>query len=172
MATTPRLRWHERFKQPVSQFFADSRLALIATRREPGYSKHQSKHHRTARLADGPFGLLTIPTPKHTLMPNNSGDLTMHRTLLLHILACLIASAHADPKTTPYIVKPESVTQVTLQLTSEVVKVRATRETLATPGVKESTHVGDGGWGKYGTLLATLVVMCAIALRRQRLRRP
>ena len=140
--------------------------------REPDHSKHQSKHHHTAHLSDGPFGLLTIPTPQHKLTPNNSGYLTMHRTLVLHILACLMASAQAHPKTAPYIAKPESVTQVTLQKTSEVVKVRATRETLATPGVKENTHAGNSGWGKYGTLLATLVVMCAIALRRQRLRRP
>lgn len=113
-----------------------------------------------------------MQTPQHKLMPNNSGDLTMHRTLVSAILACLIASAHAHPKTTPSIIKPEAVTQITLQKTSEVVKVRATRETSATPTVKESTHAVEGGWGKYGTLLATIVVMCAIALRRQRLGRP
>lgn len=113
-----------------------------------------------------------MPPPQHKLMPNNTGDLTMHRTLVLAILACLIGSAHAHPKTTPSIIKPAAVTQVVLQKTSEVVKVRATRETSATPAVRESAHAAESGWGKYGTLLATLVVMCAIALRRQRLGRP
>ena len=96
----------------------------------------------------------------------------MHRALVSAILAGLIASAHAHPKTTYSIIKPEAVTQVTLQKTSEVVKVRATRETSVIPSVKESTHAVESRWGKYGTLLATLVVMCAIALRRQRLGRP
>lgn len=145
---------------------------MIATRGEPEHSKHQPKNHHTACLSDGPFGLLTIPPPQQKLIPNNTADLTMHRTLVLAILACLIGSAHAHPKTTPSIIKPEAVTQVTLQKTSEVVKVRATRETSAPPTVKESTHAVESGWGKYGTLLATLVVMCAIALRRQRLGRP
>ena len=104
-------------------------------------------------------------------MPNNSADLTMHRALVAAILAGLIASAHAHPKTTSFIIKPEAITQVTLQKTSEV-KVGATRETSVIPSVKESTHAAESGWGKYGTLLATLVVMCAIALRRQRLGRP
>lgn len=115
---------------------------------------------------------MTLPAPQHKLMPNNSGDLTMHRTLVLAILACLIASAYAHPKITPSIIKPEAVTQVTLQKTSEVVKVRATPETSARPTVKKNTQAAESGWGKYGTLLATIVVMFAIALRRQHLGRP
>ena len=113
-----------------------------------------------------------MPSAQHKLMSNNSGVLTMHRTLVMAILSCLIASAHAHPKLTSSIVKPEAVTQATPQRNGEIVKVRATRDTPATPAVKESTPTAEGGWGKYGTLLATLIVMCAIALRRQRLGRP
>ena len=113
-----------------------------------------------------------MPTLQLKLLPNNSGDLIMHRTLVLAILACLIGSAHAHPKTTSSIIRPETVTQVTLQKNTAVVKVRATPEASVTPSIKESTHAVESGWGKYGTLLATLVVMCAIALRRQRLGRP
>ena len=112
-----------------------------------------------------------MPAPQHKLMLNNSGDLTMHRALVSAILAGLIASAHAHPKTTPSIIKPEAVTQATLQKTSEIVKLRATH-TSASHTVKESTFPVESGWGKYGTLLATIIVMCAIALRRQRLGRP
>jgi hypothetical protein len=94
----------------------------------------------------------------------------MHRALVSVIFAGLVASAHANPKATPPIITPEAVTQVALQKTSDVVKVRAPRELFPTTA-KESTAQVESGWGKYGTLLATLVVMCAIALRRQRLGR-
>lgn len=113
-----------------------------------------------------------MPRPQSKLMQNNSGDLTMNRTLVLAVLACLLASAHAHPKITSSATKPEAVSQVTLQKSSEAVKVRTTQETPAKPAVKDNTHAAKGGLGKYGTLLATLVVMCAIALRRQRLGRP
>ena len=96
----------------------------------------------------------------------------MHRALLVAIFVCLFGSAHAHPKITSSIIKPEAVTQVTLPKNTEIVKVRATPEASVTPSIKESTHAVESGWGKYGTLLATLVVMCAIALRRQRLGRP
>jgi hypothetical protein len=97
----------------------------------------------------------------------------MHRALVSTIFAGLIAfvaSAHAHPKTTPPIIKPEAAAQVTLQKASDTVKVRAPRE-LPVTSIKESARPAESGWGKYGTLLATLVVMCAIALRRQRLGR-
>ena len=138
----------------------------------PSCEQAQSLDRPTVRLGDGPFGLLTMPSAQHKLMSNNSGDLSMHRTLVMAILSCLIASAHAHPKTTSSIVKPEAVTQATLQKNSEVVKVRSTRDIPVTPAVKESTPAAESRWGKYGTLLAALVVMCAIALRRQRLGRP
>jgi hypothetical protein len=118
---------------------------------------------------------LTIAAPQHKLLVNHSGDLTMHRALVSTVLAGLIAfvaSAHAHPKTTTPIIKPEAATQVTLQKASDTVavKVRAPRE-LSVTAIKESPPPAESGWGKYGTLLATLVVMCAIALRRQRLGR-
>jgi len=91
----------------------------------------------------------------------------MYRALVSAILAGLVASAQAQPKTTPSIIQPEAATHVTLQKATDMVKVRTPRE-LPAAAVKESTSPVDGGWGKYGTLLATLVVMCAIALRRQR----
>jgi hypothetical protein len=117
---------------------------------------------------------LTIAAPQHKLLVNHSGDLTMHRALVSVIFAGLIAfvaSAHAHPKATQPIIKPEAaVTQVTMQKASDSVKVRAPRE-LPVAVIKESDPPAVSGWGKYGTLLATLVVMCAIALRRQRLGR-
>ena len=171
MATRPRLRLCERLAPYTSKFFAERRTSLISLtvpKREPG----QTKQNNLTRISDEPFGLLTMRAPQHKLMLNNSGDLTMHRALVSAILAGLIASAHAHPKTTPSIIKPEAVTQATLQKTSEVVKLRATRETSASHTVKEGTSPVESGWGKYGTLLATIIVMCAIALRRQRLGRP
>lgn len=101
----------------------------------------------------------------------------MHRALVSTIFAGLIAfvaSAHAHPINTPPLIKPEAATQITTQVTlqkaSDTVKVRVPRE-LPLTAIKESPPPTESGWGKYGTLLATLVVMCAIALRRQRLGR-
>ena len=168
MAITPRLRWHKRLTQPVSQFPASSADALYA----PVCEFRPPKHYQSARLSDEPFGLLTIPFRKHKLMAFNSGALIMQRTLVLTVLACMLGSAHAHPKPASSIIRREGVTHITLQKTTAIVKVRDTREASVTPAVKESTHAVPGGWGKYGTLLATLVVMCAIALRRQRLGRP
>ena len=168
MATRPRLRWHERLTQPVSQFPAGSANALYASVCE----SMPPKHYQSARLSDEPFGLLTIPFPKHKLMAIHSGALIMQRTLVLTVLACMLGSAQAHPKPAPSIIRHEGVTQITLQKTTEIVKVRDMREASAAPTVKASTHAVQSGWGKYGTLLATLVVMCAIAMRRQRLGRP
>jgi hypothetical protein len=109
------------------------------------------------------------------------GDITMHRALVSTIFAGLIAfvaSAHAHPKTTTQIIKPEAAMQVTLQRAtetvkvkaSETVKVRAPRELPATV-TQDSAPTAESAWGQYGTLLATLVVMCAIAVRRQRMGR-
>lgn len=95
----------------------------------------------------------------------------MNRVLASTIFASLIASAHAHPKPAPPAIKLEAVTQVTLKKTSEMVKVRVLRELPATT-IKSSASPAESRWGKYGTLLATLVVMCAIALRRRRLERP
>ena len=94
----------------------------------------------------------------------------MYRALVSTILAAFVASAHAHPNTTTPIIKPEATTQVTLQKASDTVKVSAPRE-FPTAAIKESTPPVGSAWGKYGTLLATLVVMCAIAVRRQRLGR-
>lgn len=127
----------------------------------------------TACSRDEPFGLLTIAALQHKLGINHSGDLTMYRALVSTILAAFVASAHAHPNTSTSIIKPEpttATTQVTLQKASDTVKVRAPRE-LPTAANKESTPPVVSAWGKYGTLLATLVVMCAIAVRRQRLGR-
>lgn len=95
----------------------------------------------------------------------------MYRTVVVAVLACLAAPAQAHQKTTPSVIQHETVTQIALQKTSEVVKVSVTRGASEAPIIKESMHAGASGWGKYGTVLATLVVMCAIALRRQRLGR-
>jgi hypothetical protein len=118
-----------------------------------------------------PFGLLTIAAAQHKLVTNYSGDFTMHRALVSTIFAGLfafVAAAHSHPKTTPPIIKPEASAQVTLQSASDAVKVRAPRE-LAVTAAKAGAPPAESGWSKYGTLLATLVVMGAIAVRRQRL---
>lgn len=94
----------------------------------------------------------------------------MHRALVSAIFAALISSAHAQPQATPAIIKPEATTQVALQQTTELVKVRAPQE-FSRPAANETPLPVESRWGKYGTLLATLVVMCAIALRRQRVGR-
>lgn len=99
----------------------------------------------------------------------------MHRALVSVIFAGLIfagliASAQAHQKNTPPGINTEASTQVSLQKSTEVIKVRAQR-TVPDTVDKSSDPSPSSGWGKYGTLLATLVVMCAIALRRQRLGR-
>lgn len=96
----------------------------------------------------------------------------MHRALVVAIFVCLFGTVHAHPKITSSAIKSEAVAQVTLPKNTEIVKVRAMPEASLAPSIKGSTQAVEGGWGKYGTLLATLVVMCAIAVRRQRLGRP
>lgn len=96
----------------------------------------------------------------------------MYRALVAAVLVCLFGSAYAHPKVTSSSIKPEAFTQATPSKNTEIVKVRATPQASMTPSIKEGTHAVESGWGKYGMLLATLVVMCAIALRRQRLGRP
>ena len=150
-----------------ARLFAEIQAGPMAIKRKPD----KTKQDKTIRVSDEPFGLLTLPAPQYKLMTNNTGNLTMHRALVSAVLAGFIASAHAHPKTTPSIIKPDAVTQATLQKSSNVVKVRAARETSANQTVKESTSPFKSGWDKYGTLLATIIVLCAIALRRQRLGR-
>jgi hypothetical protein len=94
----------------------------------------------------------------------------MYRALVFTIFAGLITPAHAHQKNTPPSIKAEAATQVTMQKSGEAIKVSASRA-LPVAAVEDSAPLPEGGWGKYGTLLATLVVMCAIALRRQRLGR-
>lgn len=134
---------------------------------------HFARVYNTVGVTDEPFGLLTIAAPQHKLSVNHSGNSTMHRALVSIIFAGLfafVASAQAHPKTTPPVTKPEVVTQVSLQKSSETVKVRAPRE-LAVAATQPAVQPAQSGWAGYGTLLATLVVMCAIAFRRSRLGR-
>jgi hypothetical protein len=106
----------------------------------------------------------------------------MHRALLSTIFAGLTASvapAHAHPTSMQPLITPVAIAQVTLpsaaqvtvQKASDTVKVSAPRE-LPVAAIEESPPTPESMWGKYGTLLATVVVMFAIALRRQRLGRP
>lgn len=95
----------------------------------------------------------------------------MHRALASVIFAGLIASAHGHPLNPPSIVKTDAATHVKLQPGSEVIKVRMPRETPAAV-VKEHATPEKSGWSKYGMMLATLIVMGAIVVRRQRLGRP
>lgn len=93
----------------------------------------------------------------------------MHRALVSIIFTALMATvASAQTQQKAPIIKPEAATQVSLQKAGDTVKVRAPRE-LAVTATKAGAQAAQSGWAGYGTLLATLVVMCAIAFRRSRL---
>jgi hypothetical protein len=85
-----------------------------------------------------PFGLLTLAAPKCKPNVKYLGGITMRRTLVSTILAGLVVSAFAHPKTTPPALDPDAVSRVTLQKPNEAVKVRAMQE-RPSPTIKEST---------------------------------
>ena len=91
----------------------------------------------------------------------------MYRALASVILAGLAASASAHPTTTAIIAKPQTTTQFKRPSDVEAVKVSLPHHvSVAAPGKNTASVESDRS--PYGMLLATLAVMAAIAVRRQR----
>ena len=91
----------------------------------------------------------------------------MHRALASVIFAGLAASASAHPTTTAIIAKPQTTTQFKRPSDVEAVNVSLPRNvSVAAPGKNTASVESDRS--PYGMLLATLAVMAAIAVRRQR----
>lgn len=97
----------------------------------------------------------------------------MHRALLTVIFAGFVASSHADPGNSPSVIALEANSRIQLQPAPEVVKTIATRNDIPVRGTpaastKKQAEPGNTRASTYGTLLATLVLMVAIAVRRLR----
>lgn len=98
----------------------------------------------------------------------------MHRALLTVIFAGFVASSHADPGNSPSVIALEANSRIQLQPAPEVVKTIATRNEIPVRGTpaasayKKQAEPGHTRASTYGTLLATLVLMVAIAVRRLR----
>ena len=91
----------------------------------------------------------------------------MYRALASVILAGLAASASAQPTTTAIIAKPQTTTHFKRQSGVEAVKVSLPRNGSVAASSKNPTPA-EPGRSPYGMLFATLAVMAAIAVRRQR----
>jgi len=110
----------------------------------------------------------------------------MFKALIPVILAAWMtsASAYSDssdlPPPPPFPAKSSSAksTQMKLQADSDTVKVRA----VYSPNIRsnppqtlaalDDADTGESGWRSYGMLLATLVLMGVIAVRRYKAERP
>lgn len=102
------------------------------------------------------------------------------KALFSAVLLASLASApasYAQSPTAPAVkaVTAESPTRTKLQASTETVKVRAVyspdvRPTLQNAG--DEAGAGESGWRSYGMLLATLVLMGVIAVRRYKAGRP
>ena len=97
----------------------------------------------------------------------------MYRALASVIFAGLAASASAHPSTTAIIAKPQTTTQfkrpsgVNAVKAVKAVKVSLPRNGSVAVSSKNPTPA-ESGRSPYGMLIATLAVMAAIAVRRQR----
>lgn len=102
----------------------------------------------------------------------------MPKALLTAVLFASLASvsaSYAQPTTAPVVraVPAENPTRMALQSGTETVKVRA----VYSPNVRanpssDEFDPGESGWRSYGMLLATLVLMGVIAVRRYKAGRP
>lgn len=106
----------------------------------------------------------------------------MSRALLtVLVLACLCATspALATVSVSSHTHVPDAVPQLALGKTTKpvaaepVMVVAATdlipeRSSIAPSPINKRSGTEDAGWPAYGTLLTTLVLMAAIALRRQK----
>jgi hypothetical protein len=121
---------------------------------------------------------------------NSSSALTegnfMLKALFTAVLFAWMASASAysdasDPPPPPLAAKPgmaDKTTRMKLQAGTETVKVRAVYSPDIRPNPPQAFASGDepdageSGWRSYGMLLATLVLMGVIAVRRYKAGRP
>jgi len=111
----------------------------------------------------------------------------MFKTLITAVLATAwmaSASAYSDssdqPPPPPFAAKPSAArgTPMKLQAGTDSVKVRAVYSPNVRPNPPQSfafdddADAGESGWRSYGMLLATLVLMGVIAVRRYKAGRP
>jgi hypothetical protein len=93
-------------------------------------------------------------------------------------LACASASFAASPAPSPAAsavkgIKADQPARMKLQSGTETVKVRAVYSPNVRPNPSdELDDPGESGWRSYGMLLATLVLMGVIAVRRYKAGRP
>jgi hypothetical protein len=93
----------------------------------------------------------------------------MYRALASVIFAGLAASAYAHPTTTAIIVKPQTTTPFKRPSGVEAVKVSLPRNvSVAASGKSAAPAPVESDRSPYGMLFATVAVMAAIAVRRQR----
>lgn len=99
----------------------------------------------------------------------------MRRVLLTVVFSVCISSACAHAGTPPpgSVLVAENAAHMALQLGPEAVKVSTKNNetqvrTVSQNPTGEAPNRDSSGWRTYGTLLATLVLMGAIALRRHK----
>ncbi len=103
----------------------------------------------------------------------------MYRALLAVVLNACIASASAVPSAAPAPTRltSETAARITLQPEPQSIKVttklpEGQSRRPPPPSTGNESSAGDSGGNPYGTLLVTLVLMAAIALRRSGSGRP
>lgn len=93
----------------------------------------------------------------------------MHRALASVIFAGLAASAYAHPAANAIIVKPQTTTPLKRPSGVEAVKVSLPRNVSVAASSKSAAPAPvESDRSPYGMLFATVAVMVAIAVRRQR----
>ena len=112
-------------------------------------------------------------------MPN-----TLPKALFSAVLATVLASASASyaqypaqapatPAVKAVTAEKPTATRMKLQAGAETVKVRAVYSPNVRPNPPaDELDPGESGWRSYGMLLATLVLMGVIAVRRYKAGRP
>ena len=95
----------------------------------------------------------------------------MRRALLAIVLAAFFTSASAYPGPDVAVNSANTATRATLQPVSSNVDVSVVKSVKQFPqnSADDASIKDDSDWRSYGTLVATLVLMAAIAIRRQRL---
>jgi hypothetical protein len=110
----------------------------------------------------------------------------MFKALMTAVLAAWMASASAysdssdQPPPQPLVTKASAAksTPMKLQAGADSVKVRAVYSPDIRPNppqafaADDESGAGESGWRSYGMLLATLVLMAVIAVRRYKAGRP
>ena len=101
----------------------------------------------------------------------------MRRALFTVALTVCVGLASAHSRTDPAVSATDSSTRMTRQFAPEAVKVSAKNNekqvrSLPQNSADEQSDPGKSGWRTYGTLMATLILMGAIALRRYKSGKP